>query len=546
MTALRVTWTRTALEDRVWLVALVLAVGWCLVVLDPLGPATIDPDASASVLYFQRIVGGQRLEGFVPTTPKPFLTLVYGIAWSLSGDWREVVWQTIGVFGVAVSCAALFVFRMAHRIGGTMAGFAAAALMGSSDLLLEVSRANSLIWALAWWLIAALAITAEPLRPRLAGAALLVAGLCRFETLALSGVAVAAAAIWWWRGRGAARLVPGIGEQADAFDRRSAEVTRAIGRRVAVGVALAVAWIPVVLLHDWLLTGNPLYWLSVPESYTRIYNAGLTSIHPLTYAGTFLGRIAPEWPLLVLAALGVAVLAASRQRLPLAALAAMALAVAGLLFWLAWRATYISNRYYEPIDLALIPAAAVGVGWVAAAVAERLPRLSRPSVARGGDWLLVAAAIAFGVAVLWPALPWDRRATTELTSVRQASANAARLPDVIRGIASNFVTEAIPLPHGKVPPDRPPTSYGLLVPSRDVSRLAVETGLQLDVIGDLYAALLAVGVDGLRAGQWIIHDAAADRPVALFKPFEVDAPTGRVQPAIGPDIEGVWIDTIRP
>jgi hypothetical protein len=79
-----------------------------------------------------------------------------------------------------------------------------------------------------------------------------------------------------------------------------------------------------------------------------------------------------------------------------------------------------------------------------------------------------------------------------------------------------------------------------------VSRLVVETGLGLDVIGDLYAAMLAGGVEGLRAGQWIIHDSAADRPVALFKVFEIDVQTGRVQPAIGTDIDGIWIDTIRP
>jgi hypothetical protein len=79
-----------------------------------------------------------------------------------------------------------------------------------------------------------------------------------------------------------------------------------------------------------------------------------------------------------------------------------------------------------------------------------------------------------------------------------------------------------------------------------VSRLAVETGIGLDVIGDTYAALLAVGADGLRAGQWVIHDAAADRPVALFEPFEVDGTVGRVTNASGTDIPGIWIDRIEP
>ena len=68
-------------EVRLGLFAGLAAVAWALLVLDPLGPATIDPDASSSVLYFDRIVNGQRLEAFVPTTPKPLLTLEYGLAW---------------------------------------------------------------------------------------------------------------------------------------------------------------------------------------------------------------------------------------------------------------------------------------------------------------------------------------------------------------------------------------------------------------------------------------------------------------------------------
>jgi hypothetical protein len=412
MTALRAAWGRAPLEDRLWLVTLVVAVLWCLIVLDPFGPATIDPDASASVLYFQRIVGGQRLETFVPTTPKPLLTLVYGVAWAVSGDWREVVWQTIGVFGVAAASAALLAFRLASRLGGIVAGGAAAAvalaaLAASSAVLLEVSRANSLVWALAWWLIAGLAITSTPARPRLAGAALLFAGLCRFETLALSAVALVAIAAWWWRGR-VVTVVPGFAEPPERTAGRADEVRRATTRRIAVAGILAVGWLPIALLHDWLLTGNPLYWLSVPAGYTAIYNADLAPIDAVTYAGTFLGRLAPEWPLIVLAALGVAALARGRQWLSLTSFGAIALGVTGLLFWLAMRGTYISNRYHEPIDLALTLLSAVGVGWVAGLVAARQP--GRSAAVHAPAAVLLGGVL--GVAVVWPALPWDRRATT--------------------------------------------------------------------------------------------------------------------------------------
>ena len=76
-------------------------------------------------------------------------------------------------------------------------------------------------------------------------------------------------------------------------------------------------------------------------------------------------------------------------------IAALGLGVAALLFWLAWRATYISNRYYEPIDLALIVAAAVGIGWLAPGVAARTrSREHRRAGRRGSRAVAVVAGIA--------------------------------------------------------------------------------------------------------------------------------------------------------
>ena len=154
------------------------------------------------------------------------------------------------------------------------AAFVTAALLGSSELLLEVSRGNSLVWALAGWSIAGLAVTATPVRPVLAGVALLLAGLCRFETLALDAVAVIAVIALAWSS-------PARGELP----------------RAAAGVLIALAAVPIVLLHDGLLSGDPFYWLNVPARYTAIFNAGLAPIDPMTYAGTIVSRLAPEWPL---------------------------------------------------------------------------------------------------------------------------------------------------------------------------------------------------------------------------------------------------------
>ena len=132
------------------LAALVAAV-LVAAVIDPFGPSLHDPDAAASVLYFDRIVAGQRLEAFVPTTPKPLLTLLYGASWALTGDWRVLGLWTLVAYVVAVAAST----ALLRRIGGwPAAAFAAVALVASPTVIVEVAGANSLIWGLAGWAVA--------------------------------------------------------------------------------------------------------------------------------------------------------------------------------------------------------------------------------------------------------------------------------------------------------------------------------------------------------------------------------------------------------
>jgi hypothetical protein len=79
---------------------------------------TNDPDSMNSVLYFQRILGGERLEVTVLTTPKPLLTVLYGASWDLFHDWRTLVWLTIAAHGVGVAASV----RLATRLAGVAAG----------------------------------------------------------------------------------------------------------------------------------------------------------------------------------------------------------------------------------------------------------------------------------------------------------------------------------------------------------------------------------------------------------------------------------------
>ena len=71
-------------------VAAAVAAVFLWLVVAPLGRVTNDADSTASVLYFGRITSGHGLEAFLPTTPKPLLTVIYGALWWLTHDWRSL------------------------------------------------------------------------------------------------------------------------------------------------------------------------------------------------------------------------------------------------------------------------------------------------------------------------------------------------------------------------------------------------------------------------------------------------------------------------
>jgi len=443
--------------------------------------------------------------------------LVYGLTWSAVHDWRALTLETLVVFGFAVALAGAWLSRVGRsviegagrqRVAALAAGtFAVTGLIASPDLLREVARANSLVWALAGWLVAAHALTGRRVRPGLAGAALLAAGLARFETLGLVGAA------------GLILLA------------RTAAAVRGSGRPLPRGSWLVLAGglaLPIAALHDQLLTGDPFFWLGVPARYTALYVPGAVSLGPLDYGRLLAGRYVAEWPLVALAGVGLAVLARSRGRVPLTSLAGLAGLGGGvvvLLFGLAARGTYISARYYEPLDLVLLAAGSIGVGWLAGlALRPRRPRARR--VGQREPLLAAAAVGAFALVLSWPPAPLARSLEGELDLVRTASANVTldlpRLADLVGG-------EAPGGPAGgpaNGPVGAPPADPGravLFVPSLLRPRIAVETGASLDRLGDTYVAFQARPPwPGLHAGQRIYHERAADRPRALDDALEAD------------------------
>lgn len=514
------------------LVAALAALAVCVLVLEPVRGVTIDGDAATSVLYFRYLLSGHRLEAFVDTVPKPLLTIVYGTTWQLTHDWRALTWETIAVFVVAVSSAAVLARRLA---GPVAAGFIVAGLLAWPDMLTQVAHANAMPWAVAGWFVAGLALTGKQPRPWLAGTALLLAGLARLETiwLVLVGVVGVAFLVFQARRTGRWDLV------------RSATLT----------TGLAALAFPVTGLHDWLLTGTPLYSLAVQAGYTAVTYPGLKAIGLRAFWSQVVWyHYSGQVPWLLLAFAGMFKLARRRPWLILAALVAVPAGVAVTLALLAHRGIYISDRYWEEADVSFLFAAAVGSAWLVERTLDWLRSWSRAAsplrrirapvlLGSGGLIALALAASALSTGSIQDALAATRTTHADVARV------SSQLTAIARGTTGDVtVVPGVVLPVAKV------SAVRLYVPREDVARVAVEADVPYAAVGDNYLAFRgALPPNVLQPGQWVFHDAGAEAGQVDLGSLEVDIPTpiGHivVVPVVADPQSGVWvlrIDATRP
>jgi hypothetical protein len=507
-------------ESIVALAAFGLAALTAAWMIRPIHVGMLGYDAAASVLYFQRLVAGTTLEAFTGATPKALLTGVYGLAYSLVPDWRVISWLAIAAYAGGIAGSAVLAYRLS---GVAAAAFAAVGLVGSALLLQDVDLAYAVSWALLCWAIAGLLVTA--LRPRFAwaGIVLAVGGLARYETLILVGVAGLA-------------LLGGA-----AFARAQGRPLTSL--RARAPILLGLLALPVQALHDWLLTGDPLYAANVPV----IGSAGL----PLVGVGGALQAIgnhyAAEPILIVLALLGLgALLLRSRWEIA-GALVALALGVMAFIVFLAIRRIYISDRYIAPADLALTFAAAIGLGSlrvrdVGAVLRGRLPR---------NGLVLVAAIVGSlaALAVVRPFGPLDRATRSAITTNATVHRDIALvIPDLRSALAGmSGVT-------GRPTDGSPTTAMGarsvVLAPVLTVPQLAVELGLPLSSISGTVGASITTDGTYPRPGQVVFHQVDRDTPAAPFALFEVDRPTavGRItlDPLLVDPARRFWLVRIGP
>ena len=482
----------------------VLAVAVGLLVRLP-GPATLDPDEHAAVRYFDRLVAGERLEEPLLSSPKPLLTVVHGIAWRAGHDWRLLEALAVAAFALAIVCLA----RAAGRLGGLPAAAATVlAVAGSGPLVLQAARGNSMVFALAAWAVALDALTrgagSRGGGPAwgVAAAALFLAGLARAESWLLLPLAAGYGMLAWRRGerRAALLLLP---------------------------LAAPLVW----LAHDWLLTGDPLYALAVPGRYSDLVS-GRQVVLPGDWLALVARRYAADPLLLALAAVGVIWLFRRRAWVWLAALGAAGVGVLTLLGLQAWQGTYISWRYFDPADVALRVAAALGAAAVAGLVAGRLPGRTAtrgggaattadpPPAAdpsQSGVWpralgAVVGAVLLVGMAC-WPLAPGDPLVDSTLDRDTRLSANTATAVAVLAQVTAE-----------------PGTVVTVSGPQR--LRVAVELGLPLDRVRDLFLAGRSAPLDRALAGSAaVFHDADGDRPVERFAPLSttVSSRVGEVE-----------------
>jgi hypothetical protein len=438
------------------------------------GPAVLDPDEHAAALYFQRMLAGRRLEDPLLSTPKPLLTLAHGLAWAATSDWRALTALTVAAFALAVTALA----RAAGRLAGAPAAAATVvAVAGSGPLLLQVARGNSVVWALAGWALALDALARPRRRHGLAAAALLLAALARTETWLLLPVAAAGGVLLALRRRERRALL------------------------LLVPLAAPLVW----LAHDRLLTGDALYSLRVPERYTDLV-AGRHPVDPGAWLAQLADRYAAAPLALALAAAGLALLVRRRAWPWLAGLAVLVPGLLALFGAYAARGTYVSWRYFDPPDLGVRLAAALGASWLAQEGARRLRPVPAPGPGWWGSAAAALAAVLLVAAAGWPLAPADPLVRSTLDRDRRLSANAAVAVAELRPFA------------------RRPGSV-LVVSGPQRVRVALELGLPLDRVRDLYLAALDAPLDrGLAGGAAVFHDADGDRPAERFAPLSVTRP----------------------
>ena len=489
--------------------------------IQPLIQGMVGYDTAASVLYFDRITAGVRLEGFVEATPKALLTVVDGLAFAASSEWRTISVLAVLGYGLNIALATWLAGRLR---GLPAAAFAFVGMLSLAALLDDAASAYAVGPALTGWLVAGLALTASRPRFLLAGIALALAGLARYETVLLDGAAVAilVGVFVWARARGGTTPV-----------------------RAAWWLAIGFASVPLQGVHDWLLTGDP-FWAIEVSAIVSSFRRVLTLGEVVNLIGN---HYRPGLLLIALAVAGAAALARSRQWAVLAAIVVLVPGILAFQLALALKGTWVSARYLYPADLGLVLAAAVGVGAIWSGGRRLLTAGKQIRDGHVATIGIVGAAVAAGAAFVavttfTPLKPLETRIATN----RATYANAETAATVLRPILDALPPDQIARPALADPRNRDRTQAALVVPVLLIPRLGVDLGLPVTELGDSALPMVSPTGPVPRAGQIVVHESHLDRPVSSYAFLEVVAETHvgsiTLDPLLVDPASGLWISRV--
>jgi hypothetical protein len=494
-----------------WIVAAAsLAIG--LAIIRPFADVPVSFDTQSTVAYFDRLIRGTHLEQALTTTPKPLLTVVEGGLHAITGDWRPIVWLTMLIQAAAAGLAASLVGRAVGWAAGAGAGLVIA---GTSLLIEDAAFGNAVPWALLGWLVAAGLLTGPRPRPRIAGLVLALAALCRLETLVI--VSVMGLAITW------ARFGP--------WPYR--EPRPVVPRGIWAVVVLPFAALPIMLLHDWLLTGDAFFWLKVSRAYSDAVRERGIVVGPVEKVAWFARRYLVLWPALVLGLAGAISLFRLRQWGVFAGLVAVGPGIAAFIVLLAARGLYAPERYALPVDLALFILAAVGFGWIVNVAASELAKRFA-----GGNPAMISGAVTvagFALAVAGLAAttsgPFDARMAGVIRDLRTLNENTAR---VVRTIGPETVATTAGV------------GVAWVVPTAVRPRFAIDLDVSLQSVAGLSTAWLDPSTSSpLNKGQVVYHDTQGDVPRGAYAALETGSAVvigaATLQPILLDPSRGLWL-----
>lgn len=483
----------------------------------PFQSASVAFDSQAAVLYFDRIASGRHLEAFITTTPKPLLTLVFGVLHASFDDWRYLAWATLLANGLGI----VLTTALAHRLGGGIAAaFVGLALVNSASLLFDVGYALATPFALLGWAVAGLAITGPRPRFAVAGLALAIASLARVETLVVVGVAIVA--LGW-----AAWAPAGVGSRL--------RVGRP-PRRAWLVPLLGLLALPVMLLHDLLLTGDPLFWMGVASRFSALTTAHIST--PLEILGDLAVRYWEMGALTLLAAIGAVRLVLGRQFGITVGLLALGPGVAAFLVLLAARGIFVPARYVAPVDVAVIFAAGLGVGAISVTLLRQPPldRWTDRFRNRAGDRAPAAAAAVLAILLSGPY--WHTNSSIR-TTVRESLQLAIDADAAVPAIRAELATGG----------GARTGAARVLAASAIRPRLIVDLGLSIPAVAAVAAGRIDVAAGYPARGQVVLHSRAGDPEAEGWTQLEVDESrtVGSVtlDPLLVDAAAGLWVIAIR-